>query len=84
MSQSVLTTKRDPFRWLKVSIAFLSALAFLFPIVWMFFVSMKPEGTAASSAIDWFLPPYTFSNYVNIIAGSDVFYGFGIASLLAR
>ncbi|AIC94239.1 MULTISPECIES: carbohydrate ABC transporter permease [Shouchella] len=73
MSQSVLTTKRDPFRWLKVSIAFLSALAFLFPIVWMFFVSMKPEGTAASSAIDWFLPPYTFSNYVNIIAGSDVF-----------
>ncbi|GAF11011.1 LOW QUALITY PROTEIN: ABC-type sugar transport system, permease component [Bacillus sp. JCM 19045] len=73
MSQTALTSKRDPFRWLKVSIAFLSAIAFLFPIVWMFFVSMKPEGTAASSAIDWFLPPYTFSNYINIIAGSDVF-----------
>lgn len=73
MSQSALTSKRDPFRWLKVSIAFLSALAFLFPIVWMFSVSMKPEGTVANSAIDWFLPPYTFSNYINIIAGSDVF-----------
>ncbi|WP_078393606.1 carbohydrate ABC transporter permease [Shouchella patagoniensis] len=73
MSQSALTTKRDPLRWLKITIAFLCALAFLFPIVWMFFVSMKPEGTAATSAIDWFLPPYTFSNYVDIVIGSDVF-----------
>ncbi len=47
MSQSVLTTKRDPFRWLKVSIAFLSALAFLFPIVWMFFCVNEARGNGS-------------------------------------
>ncbi|WP_346243873.1 carbohydrate ABC transporter permease [Shouchella clausii] len=73
MSQTSLENKRDPFRPVKVAVAFISALLFLFPIIWMFFVSLKPEGTAASSPLDWFAPPYTFGNYVDIILGSDVF-----------
>ncbi|MFP7287689.1 carbohydrate ABC transporter permease [Shouchella clausii] len=73
MSQTRLENKRDPFRPVKVAVAFISALLFLFPIIWMFFVSLKPEGTAASSPLDWFAPPYTFGNYVDIILGSDVF-----------
>jgi multiple sugar transport system permease protein len=73
MSQTRLENKRDPFRPVKVAIAFVSALLFLFPIIWMFFVSLKPEGTAASSPLDWFAPPYTIGNYVDIILGSDVF-----------
>ncbi|GIN13410.1 sugar ABC transporter permease [Shouchella clausii] len=73
MSQTKLENKRDPFRPVKVAVAFVSALLFLFPIIWMFFVSLKPEGTAASSPLDWFAPPYTFGNYVDIILGSDVF-----------
>ncbi|WP_263706669.1 carbohydrate ABC transporter permease [Shouchella tritolerans] len=73
MSQTRLENKRDPFRPVKVAVAFVSALLFLFPIIWMFFVSLKPEGTAASSPLDWFAPPYTFGNYVDIILGSDVF-----------
>ena len=73
MSQTSLENKRDPFRPVKVAVAFISALLFLFPIIWMFFVSLKPEGTAASSPLDWFAPPYTIGNYVDIIVGSDVF-----------
>lgn len=73
MSQTRLENKRDPFRPVKVAVAFVSALLFLFPIIWMFFVSLKPEGTAASSPLDWFAPPYTIGNYVDIILGSDVF-----------
>lgn len=73
MSQTRLENKRDPFRPVKVVVAFISALLFLFPIIWMFFVSLKPEGTAASSPLDWFAPPYTIGNYVDIIVGSDVF-----------
>ncbi|AST95265.1 carbohydrate ABC transporter permease [Shouchella clausii] len=73
MSQTRLENKRDPFRPVKVAVAFISALLFLFPIIWMFFVSLKPEGTAASSPLDWFAPPYTIGNYVDIILGSDVF-----------
>ncbi|BAD62942.1 sugar ABC transporter permease [Shouchella clausii KSM-K16] len=73
MSQTSLENKRDPFRPVKVAVAFISALLFLFPIIWMFFVSLKPEGTAASSPLDWFAPPYTIGNYVDIILGSDVF-----------
>lgn len=73
MSQTSFENKRDPFRPVKVAVAFISALLFLFPIIWMFFVSLKPEGTAASSPLDWFAPPYTIGNYVDIIFGSDVF-----------
>ncbi|WP_059102582.1 carbohydrate ABC transporter permease [Shouchella shacheensis] len=73
MSQSLLENKRDPFRPVKVLGSFVMALLFIFPIVWMIFVSLKPEGTAALSPIEWFLPPYTFTNYIDVTLGSDIF-----------
>lgn len=71
--QVLLERKRDPYRGIKIAIGALIALVFLFPIIWMFFVSLKPSNTVASNALDWFLPPYTFENYINVITGSDVF-----------
>lgn len=70
--QSLLERKRDPMHFTKVLLGLLIALIFLFPIVWMIFVSFKPMAAAPTNPIDWFLPPYTFENYVDVILGSDV------------
>ncbi|MFZ4453766.1 carbohydrate ABC transporter permease [Salibacterium aidingense] len=71
--QTLLEKKRDPFHFIKVILAFVMALIFLFPIVWMIFVSLKPEEAAAAEPLSWFLPPYTLENFIEIITGSDVF-----------
>ncbi|TSB45481.1 carbohydrate ABC transporter permease [Alkalicoccobacillus porphyridii] len=75
MSQTdtLLEKKRDPLRIPKVALALFVTLIFLFPIIWMFFVSLKPESQPATTPLEWFLPPYTFVNYVDIIGGSDIF-----------
>ena len=75
MSQpdTMLSKKRDPLRLPKVALALFVTLLFLFPIIWMVFVSLKPESQPASSPLEWFLPPYTFVNYIDIIGGSDIF-----------
>ncbi|NAO99978.1 ABC transporter permease subunit, partial [Halomonas sp. MG34] len=36
----------------------------------MLFVSIKPDGFSTSTPIEWFLPPYTISNYITIIMES--------------
>jgi multiple sugar transport system permease protein len=48
------------------------ALVFLIPLVWALFVSLKFEGAPVRSAFDWFKPPYTITNYPNIIFNSKV------------
>lgn len=45
---------------------------FIFPVIWTLFVSLKPEGTAVKTAWDWFLPPYTFAIYPDIILKTSV------------
>ncbi|WP_416147497.1 carbohydrate ABC transporter permease [Salipaludibacillus sp. HK11] len=70
--QTLLDKKRDPLHFPKVLLGLIVALIFLFPIVWMIFVSLKPMTGAPTNPIDWFLPPYTFENYIDIIMGSDV------------
>lgn len=72
-TESLLRKKRDPLRIPKLIVALFVAALFLFPIIWMFFVSLKPESQPASSPLEWFLPPYTFVNYADIIGGSDIF-----------
>lgn len=69
----LLARNRDPFHKLKVAGALIVALLFLFPIIWMMFVSLKPSNMATSNPIEWFLPPYTIVNYIDIIQRSDVF-----------
>ncbi|MBM0066689.1 carbohydrate ABC transporter permease [Alkalicoccobacillus gibsonii] len=71
--QSALSQKRDPLRLPKVILALFMTFLFLFPIFWMIFVSLKPESQPAASPLEWFLPPYTFVNYIDVIGGSDIF-----------
>lgn len=53
-------------------IAVVIALIFLMPIIWGLFVSVQQEGRQIKSILDWFKPPFTLSNYTDLIIGSDV------------
>ncbi|WP_077328858.1 carbohydrate ABC transporter permease [Virgibacillus siamensis] len=53
-------------------IPFTTAILFLVPLIWMFFVSLKEEGAAISGVLEWFAPPYTFENYVHVVMDTDV------------
>jgi multiple sugar transport system permease protein len=39
------------------------AVIFIFPVIWMFAVSFKTEGTPIKNVSDWFSPPYTLENF---------------------
>lgn len=54
------------------SISVCLALLFLTPVIWSLAVSLKTEGTPIHNAFNWFLPPYTLSNYPSVIFGSKV------------
>ncbi len=70
-SETVLLQRnRDPQHGLKVTVGIIIAVLFLVPIIWMLFVSLKPDGYSTTNPLNWFLPPYTFDNYVNMIADS--------------
>ncbi|SFL60266.1 carbohydrate ABC transporter membrane protein 2, CUT1 family (TC 3.A.1.1.-) [Gracilibacillus orientalis] len=70
---TVLQRNRDPKLGLKVTLGFIIALIFILPIIWMLFVSIKPNGFSTTEPFEWFLPPYTFYNYVDIMFGSLIF-----------
>lgn len=53
-------------------IPFMTAVLFLVPLIWMFFVSLKEQGAAISGVLEWFAPPYTFENYVYVVMDTDV------------
>jgi len=57
---------------LKYSFSYLLAVLFIFPILWMLFASLKPSGYTVSRIIEWFLPPYSFSNYADVIDQAPV------------
>ncbi|HLU23690.1 MAG TPA: carbohydrate ABC transporter permease, partial [Bacillaceae bacterium] len=67
---SLLERNRDPLLKLKLGIGFVIALAFILPIIWMIFVSIKPNGFTTTDVIKWFTPPFTISNYVDILVDS--------------
>ncbi|SFP65593.1 carbohydrate ABC transporter permease [Salibacterium halotolerans] len=75
MSQSgntLLQRNRDPYLRIKILIGIVLSGVFLFPIIWMIFVSVKPEDMSITDPLNWFLPPYTLSNYASVMAESDV------------
>lgn len=69
-NNTLLHRNRDPKLGLKVTLALVLAITFLLPIVWMIFVSIKPNGYTTTNPWEWFLPPYTIGNYINLIGDS--------------
>ncbi|MBM7570381.1 carbohydrate ABC transporter permease [Aquibacillus albus] len=66
----LLERNRDPFRNIKIAVGISVAVLFTLPIIWMLFVSLKPNGFSTTNPVEWFIPPFTFSNYVNLIFDS--------------
>ncbi|UOQ46592.1 carbohydrate ABC transporter permease [Gracilibacillus caseinilyticus] len=66
----LLERNRDPWRRVKVSIGVIVAILFIFPIIWMLFVSIKPNGFSTTNPIEWFTPPFTLANYIDIFMNS--------------
>ncbi|WP_413375042.1 carbohydrate ABC transporter permease [Alkalihalobacillus sp. 1P02AB] len=64
---ALLQRNRDPMRRLKLTLGFLVAILFILPIIWMLFVSVKPNGFSTTNPLDWFMPPFTFDNYTNLL-----------------
>lgn len=46
------------------------SIVFIVPIIWMLFVSVKPNGFTTNQPLEWFIPPFTLFNYWNLIAES--------------
>jgi len=57
---------------IKYSFSYLLAVLFIFPIIWMLFASLKPSGFHVANIIEWFLPPYSFVNYFDVIDRAPV------------
>lgn len=80
-AETEYTTTIKPEHQRKIGIAeivlrvvpFIVAVIFIFPLIWMMFVSFKPQGSGIKGVIPWFTPPYTLQNYVEVILGSEVF-----------
>lgn len=64
--------KKTPGYWVLNVISILLALVFIGPLVWALSVSFQKEGKQIQSVFDWFSPPYTLSNYPEIIFNTDV------------
>lgn len=69
MNKEVSPTKKV----IKYLFSYGIAVCFLLPIIWMFFVSLKPQGFNVSNVIEWFLPPYSLVNYASVINGAPIF-----------
>ncbi len=67
---SLLEKNRDPLRKGKLTVGFIVAALFILPIIWMLLVSLKPNGYSTTNPLDWFLPPFTFTNYIDIVVDS--------------
>ncbi|WP_040953056.1 carbohydrate ABC transporter permease [Gorillibacterium massiliense] len=44
------------------------ALIFLMPLIWMLMVSVKKEGMKITTLADWFVPPYSFAVYHEVMS----------------
>jgi multiple sugar transport system permease protein len=56
----------------KTALSFLIAILALIPIVWMIALSLKHQGTAFNGVSSYFIPPYTFENYIKLTFGSKI------------
>jgi multiple sugar transport system permease protein len=53
-------------------ISILIAFIFVMPFIWSIAVSFQVEGKQIVSIFDWFKPPYTIQNYIDVITTSSV------------
>ncbi|ABO65788.1 MULTISPECIES: carbohydrate ABC transporter permease [Geobacillus] len=68
--KSLLQRNRDSYLWIKVIIGLIAAVLFILPVIWMIFVSLKPDGYVTKNPVEWFLPPYTLDNYTRLLEES--------------
>ncbi|WP_336771567.1 carbohydrate ABC transporter permease [Paenibacillus sp. MMO-58] len=60
-------------KWALNIIAMVLAVLFVFPLIWMLLVSLKPDGTNVYAMSDWVhFADLTFSNYKKVITGSEI------------
>lgn len=60
-------------KWVLNIIAILLAVLFIFPLIWMLLVSLKPDGTNVYTMSDWVhFADLTFSNYKKVLTGSAI------------
>ncbi|MDD3278045.1 MAG: carbohydrate ABC transporter permease [Lachnospiraceae bacterium] len=64
--------KKTMGHWALNIVSILLAVIFIAPILWALAVSLQHEGKQIKSVVDWFTPPYTLSNYPDIILNSSV------------
>lgn len=66
----LLKRNRDKLHGVKVMVGIVIAFLFVLPVIWMLFVSIKPDGFSTTNPIEWFTPPYTFVNYIDLLVNS--------------
>ncbi|MBB6733983.1 carbohydrate ABC transporter permease [Cohnella zeiphila] len=60
-------------KWVLNVIAALLALLFIFPLLWMLLVSLKPDGTSVYSLADWVRwSDLNTDNYVKVVRDSEI------------
>ncbi|MBS4219210.1 carbohydrate ABC transporter permease [Bacillus sp. FJAT-49711] len=67
-----MSKKKTPAHYTLSGISLITAILFIIPILWMLFVSVKPEGIGVSNVIGWFIPPYTVENYTHVLFDTPV------------
>ncbi|MDR1469277.1 MAG: carbohydrate ABC transporter permease [Spirochaetaceae bacterium] len=72
ISGSRLKQAHSPGSAALTGISLVIAVIFLFPLVFGLFASLKVESASFKRVLDWFQPPYTLANYVNIFTNSRV------------
>lgn len=68
----MLKKKMTAGRLLLTLISILLAFMFIIPFIWSLAVSFQVEGRQITSVWDWFKPPYTIQNYLDILGKSSV------------
>ncbi|MGB4660218.1 MAG: carbohydrate ABC transporter permease [Mobilitalea sp.] len=67
-----MKTKTKIGKFILTVISVLIAFVFIMPFIWSIAVSFQEEGKQIVSIFDWFKPPYTFQNYIDVITTSSV------------
>jgi multiple sugar transport system permease protein len=69
----VTGNKSHNYRGLIITIcSLLLAFAFMIPLIWMVFVSLRHEGDVIENVLSWFKPPYTFTSYPKVLRTSGM------------
>ncbi len=67
-----MNTKNTPGKIILEIVSVIIAIVFITPIIWALAVSLKREGMQITNTFQWFAPPYTLTNYPDIIKGTAV------------